>query len=91
MVTHSLELPRLRALAGLEVHPREDYGLDELMRSGRDQYEIRDELIARACRELGISQAVVPGVVPARRRRRAARERDRASASTASSSTGVAA
>ncbi len=64
VVTHSLELPRLRVLDGLEVHPREDYGLDELMRSGSDQYEIRDEIIARACRELGVSQAVVPGSFP---------------------------
>jgi Xaa-Pro aminopeptidase len=64
VVTHSLELPRLRALSGLEVHPREDFGLDELMRSGSDQHEIRDEIIARACRELGISQAVVPGSFP---------------------------
>src|SRR6188474_2264552 len=49
VVTHSLELPRLRALPGLEVHPREDFGLDELMRTGSDQYEIRDEIIARVC------------------------------------------
>lgn len=64
VVTHSLELPRLRSLDGLEVHPREEFGLDELMRSGSDQYEIRDEIIARACRELGISQVVVPGTFP---------------------------
>ena len=88
VVTHSLELPRLRALPGLEVHPREDYGLDELMRSGSDQYEIRDEIIARACRELGCLPGGRPRFLPTRRRRCAAGERDRASASTASSSTG---
>jgi Xaa-Pro aminopeptidase len=64
VVTHSLELPRLRGLSGLEVHPREDFGLDELVRGGSDQYEIRDEIIARACRQLGISQAAVPASFP---------------------------
>jgi Xaa-Pro aminopeptidase len=64
VVTHSLELPRLRSLEGLVVHAQEDFGADELRRSGRDQYEIRDEIIARACGELGISQAVVPAAFP---------------------------
>ena len=88
VVTHSLELPRLRALAGLEVHPAEDYGLDELMRSGSDQYEIRDEIIARACRELGISQVVVPGPSRSTSPTRCGRTAS-TSSSTASSSTGA--
>jgi Xaa-Pro aminopeptidase len=86
VVTHSLELPRLRAVPDLEVHPREDYGLDELMRSGSDQYEIRDEIIARACRELGVSQAIVPGSSHSTSQMRCGRTASR-SASTASSST----
>ena len=64
VVTHSLELPRLRGLAGIDVRAREEFGLDELLRSGRDQYEIRDEILARACRELGVSQAAVPASFP---------------------------
>jgi Xaa-Pro aminopeptidase len=64
VVTHSLELPRLRSLAGLEVHALEDFGADELRRSGLDQYEVRDEIIGRACAEFGISQAVVPADFP---------------------------
>jgi Xaa-Pro aminopeptidase len=64
VVTHSLELPRLRSLAGLEVHVLEEFGADELRRSGLDQYGVRDEIIGRACAEFGISQAVVPAAFP---------------------------
>jgi Xaa-Pro aminopeptidase len=64
VVVHSLELPRVRGLDGVVVHPREKFGSDELTAKGLDQYAIRDEVVARACRELGIDSAVVPGGFP---------------------------
>ena len=64
VITHSLELPRLRALEGVDVRAHEEFGLDELVRSGRDQYSIRDEIVLRACRELGVSQVAVPPSFP---------------------------
>jgi Xaa-Pro aminopeptidase len=63
-VVHSLELPRVRGIEGLVVHPREDFGFDELLAQGLDQYAIRDEVLARACRELGVASAVVPAAFP---------------------------
>jgi Xaa-Pro aminopeptidase len=64
VVIGSLELPRVRALDGLEVHPLEEFGYDELVRSGKSRHEIRDELNARACEALGVSAASVPGTFP---------------------------
>ena len=64
VVIGSLELPRARELAGIEVHPLEEFGHDELLRSGRSRREIRDELHARVCEALGIRSATVPGGFP---------------------------
>jgi len=64
VVVHSLELPRVRGLDGIVVHPREEFGFDELLAQGLDQYAIRDEIVARVCRELGIDAAAVPGAFP---------------------------
>ena len=60
----SLELPRARELPGLEVHPLEEFGHDELLRSGRSLREIRDEVHARVCAALGVRSATVPGAFP---------------------------
>ncbi len=60
----SLELPRARELAGLEVHALEEFGHDELLRSGRTRREIRDELNGRVCEALGVRAATVPGGFP---------------------------
>lgn len=64
VVVHSLELPRVRGLDGLVVHPREAFGYDELLAEGLDQYAIRDRVLERVCRELGIERAVVPATFP---------------------------
>jgi Xaa-Pro aminopeptidase len=64
IVIGSLELPRARELAGLEVHALEEFGHDELVRSGRSRHEIRDELHARVCEALGVGAATVPGGFP---------------------------
>jgi Xaa-Pro aminopeptidase len=64
VVIGSLELPRARGLQGIEVHPLEEFGHDELLRSGRSRREIRDELHARVCEALGVRSATVPGGFP---------------------------
>ena len=64
VVIGSLELPRVRLLDGLEVHPLEEFGYDELVRSGLSRAEIRDELNARACQALGVGSAAVPSGFP---------------------------
>ena len=64
VVIGSLELPRVRELDGLAVHPLEEFGYDELLRSGKSRIEIRDELNARVCEALGVRSATVPGDFP---------------------------
>ena len=64
VVVSVLEGPRVQELGGYEVHLLEEYGLDELRRSGRKRDEIHDELALRALRSLGIERASVPGSFP---------------------------
>lgn len=64
VVIASLELPRARELPGLQVHSREEFGYDELVRSGKNTREVRDELNARVCDALGVRSATVPGSFP---------------------------
>jgi Xaa-Pro aminopeptidase len=59
----ALEVPRLRDL-GFEVHPFEEYGLDELRRSGMTWLEMDEELTLRAVSAIGVTSAVVPGTFP---------------------------
>jgi Xaa-Pro aminopeptidase len=59
VANHTMELARMGDL-GLELHPWEEFGIDELLRSDRTPDEIRDELALRICRGLGIEDAVVP-------------------------------
>jgi Xaa-Pro aminopeptidase len=63
-VVSALELPRVRELAGLEVHATDEFGYDELVRSGKSRKEVRDELLARVCEAVGVRSAVVPGDFP---------------------------
>ena len=44
VVVSMLELPRVEELGGYELHPLEEFGLDELRRSGASYDEIRDEI-----------------------------------------------
>ena len=60
----SMEIPRLREVGGFELHPAEEFGMDELIATGMDYNEIRDELILRAVRGIGIESAVVPVSFP---------------------------
>ena len=60
----SMEIPRLAELGLFELHPSEEFGSDELMRSGLSYGEVRQEVCVRAVKVLGITQAVVPEAFP---------------------------
>jgi Xaa-Pro aminopeptidase len=61
----SMEIPRIEeAGAGLEPHALEEFGVDELVRSGLDTYAFRNELALRVVRGLGVERAVVPRQFP---------------------------
>jgi Xaa-Pro aminopeptidase len=65
VVLHSLEIPRVRDEAPeLEIVPLEQLGADELFADGKQGWEIELEIAVRACHELGIEQASVPGTFP---------------------------
>jgi Xaa-Pro aminopeptidase len=65
VVIHSMEIPRIeQAGAGLEVHPIEEFGSDELLRAGLDTYAYRNELTVRVARGLGLERALVPRQFP---------------------------
>ncbi|HEY7536826.1 MAG TPA: Xaa-Pro peptidase family protein [Gaiellaceae bacterium] len=64
IVVSSMEIPLLAELGGYELHPLEEFGLDELRRSGLPSSEIFDELVVRAVRELGVEDATVPATFP---------------------------
>ena len=60
----SLEVPRLRELQDLEVIALDELGRDELIAKGVPLAEFDRELALRACRRLGIDDAVVPPAFP---------------------------
>jgi Xaa-Pro aminopeptidase len=59
-----LEVPRIEAAGAYEVHPPEDYGIDELLRSGLTRDEISLEVTLRACRAWEVEDAAVPPTFP---------------------------
>ena len=63
VLVSALEVERVRD-AGLEAHPMEEFGIDELLAGGmpRDLAEL--EAYTRACRELGVEEAVAPWSFP---------------------------
>jgi Xaa-Pro aminopeptidase len=64
-VVGSFEVPRVEELGlGHEVYAPERFGLDELVKSGREYWEIGREICLRACREFGLESAVVPHTFP---------------------------
>jgi Xaa-Pro aminopeptidase len=58
------EEPIIAAAGTYEYHAPEDYGLDELRRSGISLEEMEEELVSRAIRSLGVENAVVPDAFP---------------------------
>ncbi len=61
---NSMEASRLSALGLFELHPSEEYGVDELIASGLAYPEIRAQLALRAVESLGVTSAVVPETFP---------------------------
>jgi Xaa-Pro aminopeptidase len=64
VVVSALEVPLLDEVGGFEVHPYEEFGVDELRRSGLGSHELFDEIVLRAVRGLGVERASVPGTFP---------------------------
>jgi Xaa-Pro aminopeptidase len=65
VVVSSLEVERIReADSGLEVHAMEEFGIDELLAGGMHRDDAEVEAWTRACRELGVSEAVAPFAFP---------------------------
>jgi Xaa-Pro aminopeptidase len=61
----AMEAMRVDGLGtGLEVRPLEEFGADELRRSGVDRHTYATELAVRIARGLGVSAAVVPTHFP---------------------------
>ena len=61
----AMEAMRVEALdTGLEVHTPEEFGADELRRSGLDIHAYATEMAVRIARGLGIRDAVVPRGFP---------------------------
>jgi Xaa-Pro aminopeptidase len=64
IVIGAMEIPRLAELGLFELHPTEEYGSDELVRSGLSYAEVRQEVVVRAVKSLGITSAAVPETFP---------------------------
>jgi len=63
-VSTSFEMDRIAEL-GIEVRPWEDFGYDEMLLDGVPRHAVVwQHLNLNACRELGITKAVVPGTFP---------------------------
>jgi Xaa-Pro aminopeptidase len=60
----SMEVPRLQELDGLQAIPLEELNYDELIAQGMRFFEIERELVVRACRRLGVADAVTPRTFP---------------------------
>ena len=65
VVISAMEAMRVEALGiGLEVKPGEEFGADELRRSGLDVHTYANELAVRIVRGLGVERATVPRNFP---------------------------
>jgi Xaa-Pro aminopeptidase len=60
----ALEVARVRELDGIETHPYEELGYDEIIASGIHREDMYKPLVVNACRALGITSAVVPPSFP---------------------------
>jgi Xaa-Pro aminopeptidase len=59
----SFEVDRLREV-GVEAHPYEEFGWDDLVASGLPREEVDLELALRAAKDWGVSTAAVPSTFP---------------------------
>jgi Xaa-Pro aminopeptidase len=60
----AMEIPRLAEVGGFELHPSEEFGLDELLAAGLSYPEMRQEISVRAVKAFGVTSAVVPETFP---------------------------
>jgi Xaa-Pro aminopeptidase len=60
----AMEIPRLRELGLFELHPGEEFGLDDLIADGLSYAEVRREIALRAVQALGVRSALVPENFP---------------------------
>jgi Xaa-Pro aminopeptidase len=64
IVISSMEALRLQEVGQYELHPPEEYGIDELIKQGLEWPELGLQLITRAVQGLGIKSAIVPPQFP---------------------------
>jgi Xaa-Pro aminopeptidase len=64
VVVTPFEVERIEAATDLEVFPYEEFGIDELIRSGMPRDETGLEVVLRACRQIGVVSAAVPTTFP---------------------------
>jgi Xaa-Pro aminopeptidase len=64
IVIGSMEIARLREVGGYELHGTEEYGADELIAQGLSRSDVREQVVLRAVRALGITTAFVPETFP---------------------------
>jgi Xaa-Pro aminopeptidase len=65
VVVNSLEHARISAVdTTLTVHSFEEFGIDEIIASGATRFDAVLRVLVRACRELGVEGAAVPGGFP---------------------------
>jgi Xaa-Pro aminopeptidase len=64
VVVSAFEIPLIEPVGDYVLHPLEEFGIDELRRSGIGFHEMFDELVLRAVRGIGVERAVVPGDFP---------------------------
>ena len=64
VVIASFEVERVQAQDGIQPHPYEQFGWDELVGEGRPLEEVELMTWVRACKELGVAAAVVPPTFP---------------------------
>jgi Xaa-Pro aminopeptidase len=60
----SLEVARIRDIDGIQVHPYEELGWDELVAAGVHREELYKPLVVNAVRALGLESATVPRTFP---------------------------
>lgn len=63
LLVSALEAPRLEGL-GFELHTYEEFGADELKKTGIGWLELDIELALRAVEAFGVTKAIVPGTFP---------------------------
>jgi Xaa-Pro aminopeptidase len=60
----AMEIPRLQELGLFELHPGEEFGLDDLIAQGLSYVEVNREVPVRAVEALGVRSALVPEDFP---------------------------